>query len=76
MKIDGPYSHKTIDGLKVPIYIFAPGAVRVEIGEVTVKSGEGLAFDVVLEAPYANIDTASFEIPMRFVIDNREEEVT
>lgn len=76
MKIDGPYSHKAIDGLKVPIYISAPGAVRMEIGEVTVRSGKGLAFEVVLEGPYKDIDTASFEVPMRFVIDNREKEVT
>lgn len=72
MKIEGPFSIKDVDGLKTPAYIFKLGGQRETIGEVTVKvSGEeGMTFDVNLNEKYKDNETASFEVPMRYVYLN------
>ncbi len=72
VEIEGPYSFKDVDGLKTPVYIFAPGGVRMEIGEVTVHTSP-LSFEVELNEPYRDVFTsASFDVPMRFVLNNKE----
>jgi hypothetical protein len=69
--IEGPYSFKGVDGLKTPAYIFKPGGERKDVGEVTVRVGEsGMIFAVQLEEEYKDIDTASFDVPMRYTYLN------
>jgi|tagenome__1003787_1003787.scaffolds.fasta_scaffold20990117_66 hypothetical protein len=74
VQIEGPYSMKSVDGLKTPVYIFLPGGEgqRKHIGEATVSSGEpGMTFAVELNEPYKDIETAHFDVPMRYVYLNR-----
>jgi len=68
MKIEGPFSFKDIDGLKTPIYIFAPGGVRMEIGEATIHVDSGLTFDIHMEEAYKDVNHAAFDVPMRYAI--------
>jgi hypothetical protein len=73
IEIEGPYSFKDVDGLKTPVYIFAPGAVRMDIGEVTIHTNGSLSFEVELDEPYRDlVTTASFDVPMRFIIRNKK----
>jgi hypothetical protein len=70
MQIEGPYSFKAVDGLKTPAYIFKPGGEKKIIGEATVKVDGGMTFDVQLDEEYKDIETASFEVPMRYTYLN------
>ena len=70
MQIEGPYSIKAVDGLKTPAYIFKPGGEKKIIGEAMVKVDGGMTFDVQLEEEYKDIETASFDVPMRYTYLN------
>lgn len=69
--IEGPYSFKDVDGLTAPAYIFKSGAIRHNVGEVTVKVDGAMTFDVKLDEKYKDLETASFDVPMRFTYFNR-----
>lgn len=75
MRIEGPFSFRKVDGMKTPVYIFAPGGVRMEIGEATVHlpMGGGMTFDVQLDEPYKDVRSACFDVPMRFSVMPNEE---
>lgn len=70
MKIDGPWAFKDQDGVETPVYIFAPGAVRMEIGVARAKIARpgGLQFEIELQEAYKDVTMAAFELPMRFTI--------
>src|SRR4051812_9611545 len=68
--IEGPFSFKDVDGLKTPAYVFLPGGVRKNIGEVTVRSGNGMTFDVQLDEDRKDMEMAHFEVPMRYTYLN------
>ena len=70
VQIEGPYSFKAVDGLKTPVYIFKRGGEKKIIGEATVKVDGGMTFDVQLEEEYKDIETGSFEVPMRYTYLN------
>lgn len=69
--IEGPYSFKAVDGLKTPVYIYKPGAIRQDVGEVTVKVDGKMTFDVKLDEEHKDVEMASFEVPMRYTYVNR-----
>jgi hypothetical protein len=70
-KIEGPYSFKGVDGLKTPVYIFKEGGEKKFIGEATVKAGDtGMTFAVRMDEEYKDIETGSFEVPMRYTYLN------
>lgn len=72
--IEGPYSFKDANGLKTPVYIFAPGGVRLEIGVATVTVDGGMTFEVELDEPYRDsVAHASFDVPMRFSLIRSKE---
>lgn len=71
IQIEGPYSFKDVNGLKTPAYIFLPGGERKEVGKVTVRVSGGMTFAVDLDEDYKNIETASFDVPMRYTYLNR-----
>lgn len=66
----GPFSIGSVDGLKTPAYIFLPGGEKKTIGEVTVKVEGGMTFDVDLDETHKGVETASFDVPMRFTYFN------
>src|SRR4051812_631294 len=70
IEIEGPYSFKDVNGLKTPAYIFLPGGEKKIIGEVSIKVSGGMTFAVDLEAEYKDIETASFDVPMRYTYMN------
>lgn len=73
-EIEGPYSFKDVDGFKTLVYIFLPGGERKNVGEATVKVDGGMTFDIQLDEGYENIETGSFDVPMRFMGINRKPE--
>lgn len=71
-EIEGPYSFKAVDGLKTPVYIFVPGGEKKIIGEATVKVDGGMTFDIQMDEDHQDIETGSFEVPMRFTARHTE----
>lgn len=69
-QFEGPYSMKSVDGLKTPVYIFLPGGERKDIGEATITVDGGMSFDVQLDDEHKDIETAAFNVPMRFTYLN------
>jgi len=69
-KVEGPWGHRGVEGLKTPVYIFVPGGEKKEVGEATVTTSNGMKFEIEL---YEEVDQAAFEIPMRFVVRKKEE---
>jgi hypothetical protein len=69
--IDGPWGHKGLKGLTTEAYVFLPGGggEKHVIGEVTVKIGGAMKFEVELPD---DVDQASFEVPMRFHIRRKK----
>lgn len=67
-KIDGPWGHKGLNQLSAPLFLFLPGGEKKEIGEVIAHTDKGLRFELKFNEGYENIETASFEVPMRFHI--------
>lgn len=66
VNIDGPYAFKDVDGLVAPAYIYKPGGEKKFVGTVAVKVQNGMKFEVDLDEEYKDLETASFEVPMRF----------
>jgi hypothetical protein len=74
-KIDGPWGFKGLDGLEAPIHIFQRGTgEKVKIGKIVANTDKGLKFDVELQEEYKDIESAAFEVPMRFVVRPKKEE--
>jgi hypothetical protein len=73
IEIEGPYSFKDVDGLVTPAYIYLPGGEKKTIGKVTVKVDGGMTFAVSLIEEFKDIETTSFEVPMRFTRVNLPE---
>jgi len=65
-KIEGPWAWRGLEGHETVLYIFEPGAKRVEIGKVTARIEKGLVFDFALDPDYRNVESAGFEVPMRY----------
>jgi len=73
-EIKGPYSFSGANGVKTPVYIFMPGGEKKIIGEATLAVDGGMDFDVQLQDEFKDIETGSFEFPMRFTFFNRPAE--
>lgn len=72
-KIEGPWAFRGLHELRAPVYIFVPGGEKQEIGEVVVHTGKGMKFEINLKEGYEDVETASFEIPMRFIVRRKAE---
>lgn len=66
IKFVGPYASKVADGLTTPLYIFEPGAIRKDVGEVVVTVDGGMSFEVKLNEEHQDVTQAVFEVPMRY----------
>jgi hypothetical protein len=66
IEIEGPYSFKDVDGLVTPAYIYLPGGEKKTVGKVTVRVSGGMTFAVDLLEEYKDLETASFDVPMRY----------
>ena len=75
-EINGPWGFKALEGLESPIYIFLPGGEKKIIGKAIVNIQHGLKFEIELEEQYKDIETAAFEVPMRFTMRQKKQTQT
>lgn len=63
VKIEGPWAFSDLAEKRFPIY-----RSEEQIGEVIVKIGKGMMFEVNLKEGYENFDLAVLDVPMRFLV--------
>jgi hypothetical protein len=61
--IEGPWASPELEEQRFPIY-----RAETQIGEVVVKIGKGMMFEVNLYSADENLDLAVFDVPMRFMM--------
>lgn len=73
IEVRGPWGHRALHGQKTPLYIFVPGGAKLEVGEVIAATENyGLKFEITLFEGHEDVESASFEMPMRFNVRKKE----
>lgn len=74
-EVEGPWAFQGINDQEAPVYIYQKGTgEKVKVGKVVAKVDKGLKFEVHLDDEYKDLDSASFEIPMRFHVKRKKDE--
>lgn len=68
-EVHGPWGWRGLEEFEAPVYIFQKGTgEKVRVGKVVAKIVGGLKFEIMLDEEYKDLNTASFEVPMRFAV--------
>lgn len=71
-KVEGPWAFRGLNEMVTPLFRFLPGGEKQEIGEVVATTEKGLLFEISLKEGFEDIETASFEVPMRFHVKRKD----